>query len=228
METPNHLKTFTQLKDDQLKWPHVFYQWLCVRIMGFYFWKDFSLTVYGRENIPKEWMPFVVASNHVSSLDPPLVSYALDFRPVIYLAKVELFEKPLMRLYNWGMSSIAVNRQKLELSTVKSALKVLKHGKWALGIFPEGTRKKADEPETIGSPKRGVAYFASAAKVGVLPIGIAHAERVDSQGNKIRKPRISVRVGPMVPTDDQLDRFSESIQQAIQTQVLLAKADLEK
>ena len=48
--------------------------------------------IYGAENVPLD-RPFVVASNHASNFDPPIVSCAVK-RPVSFMAKEELFEIP--------------------------------------------------------------------------------------------------------------------------------------
>lgn len=200
---------YTQLTDAQLQWPHWVYQWICIQLIHIYVSLFYTLRIHGRENKPKEWKPCVVACNHISSLDPPLVSVALDYMPISYMAKLELFEKPLMRLYNWLMSSFAVNREKLEISTVKTAMKVLKHGKWSLGIFPEGTRKK-DGTEDGGGAKKGVAYFAKMGKVPVLPLAMVHS--VQANGRK----RIDIQIGKLIPPEDDIDAFTEKIQKTIQ------------
>jgi len=208
-------RNYTQLTDVQLKWPHMVYQWIAVNILNIYFRLRFHVTIEGLENCPKDWVPMVVAANHFSSMDPPLVSVALNYRPIAYMAKKELFEGSCwMRWYNIAMSSFAVNREKLELSTIKTAHKILKSGKWALGIFPEGTRKK--DGEALSEAKRGVAYFAKSAKVPVLPLGIAHIPG---------KPRdhIHICIGELIPCQEDLDAFTEAVQARIQELVERAK-----
>jgi len=208
-------RNYSQLTDDQLKWPHMVYQWLAVNSLNIYFRLRFKVVIKGRENCPKAWVPMVVAANHVSAMDPPLVSVALNYRPISYMAKKELFEGSFwMRVYNVAMSSFAVNREKLELSTVKTAHKILKSGKWALGIFPEGTRHK--NAEAVSEAKRGVAYFAKSAKVPVLPLGIAHI-------NDSPRKRIHVCIGQPIPWEEDLDAFTETVQTQIQALVEQAK-----
>lgn len=215
MSNPEPRCKYTQIQDSQLKWPHMLLQWICIRLMEIYMNLNYKVRIKGHENKPKGFHSYVVAANHVSSLDPPLVSLALDYQPIAFLAKVELFEKFWMRTYNWGMSSIAVNREKMDLSSLKSALKVLKTNQWALGVFPEGTRSKTGE---IQKPKKGVAYFAYTAKVPVLPIGIAKFER---DGKK----RIEVRVGEMIPCEGDMETMSAKVEAAIQALVEQAKTE---
>jgi 1-acyl-sn-glycerol-3-phosphate acyltransferase len=196
---------YTTLSDNQLKWPHWVFQWLSIQILHLYYRLSHRIRVFGLENVPKEWFPCIMACNHTSSMDPPLVSIALNYRPISYMAKMELFQTPALRAYNWAMSSFAVNREKLELSTVKTALKVLQHGKWAVGIFPEGTRNKEG---TLQAAKKGVAYFAKAAQVPVLPLAIVHSI-------KKGKKTIDIQIGTLIPPDNDLDALTATIQNSI-------------
>ena len=50
----------------------------------------YRLEIYGKENIPSD-NNFIVAANHLSTLDPPLVCGVMN-RGVAYMAKKELFE----------------------------------------------------------------------------------------------------------------------------------------
>lgn len=196
----------TRLTDRQLTWPHWVYQWICLKLLKFYIICRFKLHVTGRENIPSDWLPCVVVSNHTSAMDPPLVSIGLDYRPIAYMAKKELFVHPLMRTYMHAMSSFAVNREKLDVSTAKTAMKVLKHGKWALAIFPEGTRQRDG---ALGDAKKGAAYFAKMGKVPILPMAIVHS--VEKNGRK----RIDLRIGPLMPYEKDIDALADRIQETI-------------
>ena len=52
----------------------------------------YRLEVQGRENIPED-NSYIIAANHLSTLDPPLVCSVMK-RGVAYMAKKELFENP--------------------------------------------------------------------------------------------------------------------------------------
>lgn len=210
MADKKEAQKYTQLSDDQLNWLHIVFQWLNIRLVSLYFRWKYDFHVHGREHKPKGMQSYLVACNHVSSNDPPMVGVAIDFQPLSFMAKVELFEKYWMRTYNWWVATFAVNREKLELSTVKSALKVLKHGKWALCIFPEGTRNKEGK---IGEAKRGIAYFAQSGKSPIMPMSITHTEPSVPGG----KTRVDIRIGPMIPYDPNtnLDELTLKVQNAI-------------
>lgn len=96
------------------------------------------------------------------------------------------------------MGAFAVNREKLEVSTVKTALSILKTADWALGLFPEGTRKQENAGTgNVSEAKKGVAYFAAASQLPILPISIAWL----GPGKK----RVYVRVGELIPPPEGKD-----------------------
>ena len=123
----------------------------------------------GKENIPKD-TPFIVASNHISLWDPPILSAGIA-RPIAYMAKKELFENRLKGEAYYLLGTFALDRDQPSASTIKSALNVLKSSRnWGLGIFPEGTRSKDGKLQPL---KAGVSGLAIKCKVPVLPAGIS-------------------------------------------------------
>ncbi len=98
--------------------------------------------VRGREHIPRAG-GLIVASNHISFFDPPLVGTAA-VRELHFLAKEELFRPPvlgpLIRLFN----AIPIRRGMADLSGLTRAMEVLRAGE-ALIVFPEGSRMRDGE-----------------------------------------------------------------------------------
>ncbi len=167
----------------------------------------YRLEVQGRENIPKG-SDFIIAANHLSTLDPPLVCAVVN-RGVAYMAKKELFENPFMRWWlNW-LGAFAVDREKLGVSTIKTVFSLKKTG-WVLGIFPQGTRQ---EPGEISHITKGFASLAKTTKCGILPIGITGTQEVK------RFPftgKIVVKIGELIPCSDNpqemVQKWVESIE----------------
>ena len=160
----------------------------------------YRLEIYGKENIPSD-NNFIVAANHLSTLDPPLVCGVMN-RGVAYMAKKELFENPFMRWWLDWLGAFAVDREKLGVSTIKT-VKNLKETGWVLGIFPQGTRQEAGEFSHI---TKGFASLAKSTKCGILPIGITGTQEVK---------RIPF-TGKIIPyTDDvtgMVDKWEKSIE----------------
>ncbi len=136
------------------------------------FWLFYRFEIKGRENIPKNGK-FICAANHVSHLDPFLVSTAI-LKPIAYMAKKELFENFGFFTLNMDwLGAFAVNRQKLEVSTIKTVKELYKTN-WLLGIFPQGGIRKN---KTIEKVNKGFAVIAKAAKWDILPISITGCEK---------------------------------------------------
>ena len=136
------------------------------------FWLFYKFEIRGRENLPKG-KKFICAANHVSFLDPFLVSIAV-IKPIAYMAKKELFENdgPVVRFNMDWLGAFAVNREKLEVSTIKTVKELYKTN-WLLGIFPQGGIRRN---RTIEKINKGFAVIAKAAKWDIVPISITGCE----------------------------------------------------
>ena len=84
----------------------------------------YNIKIEGRENVPKT-SRVIYAGNHVSYLDPPMLSYAVQKR-VAYMGKKELFEdkNQLLKFLVHSLGGFAVNREKPELATFKTVKSV--------------------------------------------------------------------------------------------------------
>jgi 1-acyl-sn-glycerol-3-phosphate acyltransferase len=127
-------------------------------------WLLFGFTVHGTEKVPKEG-PLIVAANHRRYADPVFVPMAVP-RRIQWMAKKELFVFPFARFF-FFIGAFPVDRQKGGRAALRSALDLLA-ADWALGIFPEGTRRKGYDPED--APKSGVAMLATRGDAPVLPV----------------------------------------------------------
>ena len=106
------------------------------------FWILFPTIIKNKKNLPSG--KCVLVSNHRSNIDP-LLLVNMIWREQHCLAKKELFKNWLLKAFLKGMKAIPVDRKNVEISTVKTCLKVLKNNK-ILTIFPEGTRNKTNNP----------------------------------------------------------------------------------
>src|SRR5512139_2385233 len=96
-------------------------------------WINGGVVVKGRENIPREG-GVIIAANHISYIDPPLLGAVLP-RRATFLARKGLFEIPVL---SWGMrqTAIPVDREKTQPSTIKESVRRLKKGE-VIVLFPE-------------------------------------------------------------------------------------------
>ena len=131
----------------------------------------FHLEVYGRENLPKKGA-CIMASNHISYLDPPLLGFAAG-RELHYLAKEGLFTE-VNRAFTWLITTynaIPLRREGADLTAVKKVLSLLRRGEVVV-LFPEGTRSTSGR---LLSPKPGLGFVAWHAAVPVVPVHIEGA-----------------------------------------------------
>ena len=188
------IKTYTQRDPKEFNKFRSFFQWLtCSVVYASYYKIACGLKVYGRENVPKDKF-FIVASNHMSAIDPFLLVDAVQ-RPVAYMAKKELFYKPVARFFLDLLGAFAVNREKLGVSTIKTALGIKKTN-WVLGLFPQGKRETDGNMDNI---TRGFAGLAKTLKCDILPVAITGALKED------RKPfesKITIRIGKPIHYND--------------------------
>ena len=148
--------------------------------------------VTGTENIPEEGA-YVIAVNHVSIFEPPLIT---SFWPhsIEVAGAVEILEQPIqsqiMRLYG----TIPVHRGRFDRQSIKAMVGRLKAGRPVL-IFPEGTRSRKPGLQQAST---GVAYIAAKAGANVLPVGIAGTAILADEIRKFRRTQLIMSVGEMI------------------------------
>ena len=121
--------------------------------------------VVGKENLLKEGR-VILACNHMTFWDPVLL-VAHTKRKINFVGKKEIFKSKFARWFFNKMGVIEIDRENLDLTTIKKIIKVLKDDE-VLGIFPEGTRNRTNE---ILLPfKEGTTMFAERTDSPIIPI----------------------------------------------------------
>jgi 1-acyl-sn-glycerol-3-phosphate acyltransferase len=114
----------------------------------------------------------IVASNHVSFWDPPLVGGACP-RELHYLAKEELFETPLLGPLIRSFNAIPIRRGVADLRGMARAIERLRGGE-ALLMFPEGSRMRDGE---LHPARPGVGMMAVNADAPIVPCYVSGSNR---------------------------------------------------
>ncbi len=169
------------------------YQYYALYILFLPFFGTLFYNFHLKRNKDIENKPFIVAPNHISYMDVFIVNYAFG-RPLAYMAKQELFKTD-----TWGqryitrnvlrLGGFAVNREKVGISTIKTAKEVIK-AKYNLCIFPQGGIKKNRVIENINP---GFIYFAKTNKVDIVPVAICGLEKYNWK--LFRKQDVYITVG---------------------------------
>lgn len=143
------------------------------------------MRVEGTENIPKEG-PLVIASNHLSLLDPPVIGTAAT-RKVHFMAKQELFVPILGDIYKM-LGAFPVRRGGADRAAIKHGIEILQSSQ-VLAIFPEGTRSKTGK---LGKAEPGALMMASKAMATIVPCCVIGT---DFQRQGRIWPKVTVRFG---------------------------------
>jgi len=150
--------------------------WLTAKLL-------FRFQIEGRSNIPKGGT--IIAPNHASYWDPPLVGASLSGYEVYFMAKRELFRFPIFGTILKMIHTFPVERGKQDIAAFRKALRVLNGGK-TLVVFPEGGRGKGGR---LKPPQPGVAWLAHKTKFPVVPTLVVNTHRIKNF------PRVTVRFG---------------------------------
>lgn len=120
--------------------------------------------VDGLENIPTQG-PAVILMNHIAFVDPIVLIYVIP-RLIIPMAKIEVYDYPVIGIFPriWGV--IPVRREEVDRRAIQAALDVLHAGEIIL-VAPEGTRNPA-----LQRGKEGFAYLASRSGAPIIPAAI--------------------------------------------------------
>ena len=146
--------------------------------------------VIGRENIPYG-KPYVVAMNHVSIFDPPLVG-AFWPEQLEIIGAADVFDKPgqgqVLKIYG----VIPVHRGDYDRALLTKIVRIIKSG-FPLLIAPEGGRSHVP---AMRRAKTGIAYMIEQTGVPVMPVGlVGTTEDFWQRAKRGERPKLEMRIG---------------------------------
>ena len=158
------------------------------KLLSIFFHIKYKINVINEDNIPDLKGGYIIAANHQSYTDPPLIAAVIRGK-FSFMAKDELFHKnPFFTFIIKACGAFPVVRGAGDDAPLKTAMEKLKEGRIFV-IFPEGTRSKDG---TIGRVKSGIAVIAGQSGAPVLPVCIRYGE----------KNKIDVNIGKLIPTEE--------------------------
>ena len=151
------------------------------------------IKVSGRENIPLG-QPYVIAMNHISIFDPPLLVSFWPEQPEVIGAS-DVFKKKGQGLLLSLYGVIPVHRGEYDRALLEKITAVLKSGR-PLVIAPEGGR--SHEP-AMRRAMPGIGYIIEHAQVPVIPVGlVGTTDDFWRRATHGEKPLLEVRIGKPV------------------------------
>ena len=158
--------------------------------------------ISGREHLPSD-RPFIVTANHLSLIDPVLVSLAAG-QLIRFLALDELFgQSRLLDRLMLYFGAIPISRERPPLGALQQALRLLQRD-LSVGIFPEGARSRYWGERPI---KRGAAWLSLATGAPIVPCTVIGTDATLSLTEpRIRIPSVRIVFHPIIEPDPYADR----------------------
>lgn len=154
----------------------------------------------------------IIASNHLSNLDPPVLAAALK-REIHFLGKIELFKNPILSWYIRQHNTHPVRRGQGDSGAMKQCIKLINQNN-ALTIFPQGSRNRSWE-----KAGDGVAFLAKKTKARVLPMRIYGSDQILPKGSPFPRLFIKLKVVVGEPieigADEKVKDFTKRVVEAI-------------
>lgn len=174
-----------------LYWVSHFGVWLGLKL-------KYRLQVEGRRNLPRRG-GLVIAANHCSYLDPPVMCAGVHNRLVHFMARDTLFSNAVARWYFPRVGVMPLDRTRGDLGALKKAIASLKEGR-VIGLFPEGTRSPDGQ---MRAAKGGIGFLIAKGDVPVVPMHISGTFAAFPKGaDKFRPARIVARFGPPITPEE--------------------------
>jgi 1-acyl-sn-glycerol-3-phosphate acyltransferase len=180
--------------------------------------------VVGLENLPRSGA-FLIASNHASVLDPPIVGSQVS-RQMCFFARKTLWKPGVATWWLDAVGTIPVDRDGgTDVTAIKRVLRALGEGK-ALILFPEGTRSLDGN---LQPPKPGVGLIACRTQVPVIPARIFGSFEAFGRSSSLRPGTpVSVVFGRPLPASSYDPGSGKDRYQVASERIMAAIARLEE
>ncbi len=187
--------------------------WFFLRFAEFVARVCFSLKVIGREHLPTSG-GYLLAMNHQSYLDPPVVALAADPRPIYFLARKTLLDWPILGKIFPKLNVVPVDQERPDMSALKNVIRLLRAGQTTI-VFPEGARTLDGE---LQPAQPGIGLIIAKTLVPVVPMRVFGAYEAMPRGSsRVRMHPITVKIGePLQFTADDLQKGAGELRDVYQ------------
>jgi 1-acyl-sn-glycerol-3-phosphate acyltransferase len=149
--------------------------------------------VHGKAHVPVEG-GCVLASNHASFMDPPIIASGALHRAVRFMARDTLF-RGFMGWFLPRVCVIPLSRERGDVGAMRKSIELLRKGN-CVGLFPEGTRTLDGQ---LQPAKGGVGFLLAKAQVPVVPAYINGSYAAYPKGaSRIKPAKVTITFGPPI------------------------------
>jgi 1-acyl-sn-glycerol-3-phosphate acyltransferase len=175
--------------------------------------------VEGVEWVSRLDSPVILASNHTSHADTPLLLHALPQRVrervVVAAAADYFYRRPwLGRLMSLWLNTFPFARTGGAQEVLNRSSQLLKSG-WNLLVYPEGTRSEDGRLQPF---RPGIGFLAAENRTAVVPMHVSGTHRVLPKGGRVPVPApVRIRIGqPLYPQREEPHReFAQRVEDAV-------------
>lgn len=166
--------------------------WLVLRPILVFF-TDYKLCAHC--DIKQLRAPFIIVSNHVSYLDPPIIGSILPFNsgvyPVYFLGRDKMLSVPVLGGFLKLLGAFRARKGEGIERSLLEPKRILRQGS-SVVLFPQGHRFPEFRAE---QGRRGVAFLALASGKPILPMAICGVKHFSWKKFFLRQYRVRVIVG---------------------------------
>jgi 1-acyl-sn-glycerol-3-phosphate acyltransferase len=165
--------------------------WILTRVVGTCY---LPCRYHNPERVPTAG-PVILAANHASYIDPPLVGGGLS-RPLNYLARESLFSFPVLRMILQKVNAVPVDRDGGGAAGLRAILDRLLDG-GAILLFPEGTRTQDGQ---LRAARSGIGLTVIKSSAPVVPVRLFGTYAAWGRHQTWPRPgRVAVKYGHPLP-----------------------------
>ena len=191
-----------------------FLAWLWAKGLG-------RMQVIGLKNIPRKG-GVLICANHVSYGDPPVLGAAAP-RQLHYMAKIELFQVPVLGFLIKKVGAFPVQQRTADRAALKTAMKYLAKGE-VVAMFPEGQRIYGGQ---LGEALPGVGMIALRAKAPVIPTALIDTDKLLPPHKLLpRFAHVKVVFGEPVVLDDLYEKSGREAVEEVGKRIMAAIGEL--
>lgn len=184
----------------------------------------FRLRRFHTERIPRSGA-CILAGNHLSHFDPPLLSLCTTTRQTHFVARRGLFKfKPFGWLIS-ALNSIPLREEEGDVAAIRATLARLDAGHPVI-LFPEGARSLSGVQQPF---KRGVALLLKRARCPIVPVAVEGCYEAFPRTRRLPRfwaTRVAVQVGHPIPYDELFKDGSDAALRRLADEIETLRLDL--